>query len=386
MGSLAKAKRILIFAAYFLPSVGGYETNICELSKRLIQRGYQIDVITCNAENVPKSRKFLTYDKLDGIFVYRLPSWNILGGNYPIPKPSLTTFRILFRLLRNDYDLVNTQGRIFLTSFLGLIFAKLKRIHLVHTERGTRPAASRGVINLVRIINDYTMGRLIIRSACKTIGVSQDTCNFLKKMGAKEAILIHNGINTNIFKRKELSQPDIKVTITFVGRLVYGKGVQNLILAFPELTRKTRARLLIIGDGSYKPALERLAQSVDRGNILFLGQKKQREIAELLSITDIFVNPSYSEGLPTSVLEAGVAGLPIVATDVGGTKEIIEDGKSGFLIPPTNTKALKETICQLIKNKHLREELGNNIRQFVIKNFDWDEIADKWVKEVILAN
>ncbi|RLC64495.1 MAG: glycosyl transferase family 1, partial [Chloroflexi bacterium] len=188
------------------------------------------------------------------------------------------------------------------------------------------------------------------------------------------------------FKRKELSQPDIKVTITFVGRLVYGKGVQNLILAFPELTRKSRARLLIIGDGSYKPALERLAQSVDRGNILFLGQKKQREIAELLSITDIFVNPSYSEGLPTSVLEAGVAGLPIVATDVGGTKEIIEDGKSGFLIPPTNTKALKETICQLIKNKHLREELGNNIRQFVIKNFDWDEIADKWVKEVILAN
>ncbi|RLC59819.1 MAG: hypothetical protein DRI01_11005, partial [Chloroflexi bacterium] len=238
MGSLAKAKRILIFAAYFLPSVGGYETNICELSQRLIQRGYQIDVITCNAENVPKSQKFLTYDKLDGIFVYRLPSWNILGGNYPIPKPSLTTFRILFRLLRNDYDLVNTQGRIFLTSFLGLIFAKLKRIHLVHTERGTRPAASRGVINLVRIINDYTMGRLIIRSACKTIGVSQDTCNFLKKMGAKEAILIHNGINTNIFKRKELSQPDIKVTITFVGRLVYGKGVQNLILAFPELTRK----------------------------------------------------------------------------------------------------------------------------------------------------
>ena len=119
MGGKTKAKRILIFAAYFLPSVGGYETNIYELSGRLIRRGYQIDVITSNVENALNSQKLPTYDELDGISVYRLPSWNILRGNYPIPKPSFTTFRILSRLLRNDYDLINTQGRMFLTSLLG---------------------------------------------------------------------------------------------------------------------------------------------------------------------------------------------------------------------------------------------------------------------------
>jgi len=378
-------KRILIFAAYFPPSVGGYETNIYELSKRLIRKGYQIDIITCNAENAPKSRKLPTYDELDGIRIYRLPSWNILGGNYPVPKPGFTTFRILFCLLRNDYDLVNTQGRIFLTSFLGLIFAKIKRIRLVHTERGTKPAASKGFIDLVRIVNDYALGRLIARLAWKTIGVSQDTCNFLKKMGAEETILIHNGINTNIFGRKELGQHNTTVTITFVGRLVYGKGVQDLIFSFSEITKESKARLLIVGDGSYRPELEKLAQKTDKGNILFLGQKTRGEIAEILSTTDIFVNPSYSEGLPTSVLEAGAAGLSIVATDVGGTREIIEDGKSGFLIPPANTKALEETVCQLIKDKRLREDSGRNIRQSVKENFDWDEIADKWVKEVILV-
>lgn len=385
MASTAKAKRILIFAAYFLPSVGGYETNIYELSKRLLRRGYQIDIITCNAENAPKSRNLPTYDKLDGISLYRLPSWNILGGNYPIPKPSPTTFRILSHLLRNDYALVNTQGRIFLTSFLGLIFAMIKRIRLVHTERGTRPAASRGFIDLVRIINDHTLGRLIIRSAWKTIGVSQNTCDFLTKMGAREAILIHNGINTNIFERKKPSQPDTTVTITFVGRLVYGKGVQDLILAFPEIAREFKARLLIAGDGSYKPELEKLSQNVAKSNILFLGQKNRREIAKLLSTTDIFVNPSYSEGLPTSVLEAGAAGLPIVATDVGGTSEIIEDGKSGFLVPLGDIQILKEKLCQLIKDQQLREVFGRNAQQFVKKNFDWDEITDKWVKEITSA-
>jgi len=383
LASTAQAKRILIFAAYFLPSVGGYETNIYELSRRLIKRGYQIDVITSNTENTPNSPKLPTHDKLDGISVYRLPSWNILGGNYPIPKPNFTTFRILFRLLHNDYDLINTQGRIFLTSFLGLIFARIKRIRLVHTERGTKPAASRGFIELVRIVNDHTLGRLVIRSAWKTIGVSRNTCDFLKKIGAKETILIHNGINTDIFERKELSQPNATVTITFVGRLVYGKGVQDLIFSFPEITRESKARLLIIGDGSYRPEFERLAQKTDKGNILFLGQKTRKEIVDILHSSDIFVNPSYSEGLPTSVLEAGAAGLPIVATDVGGTSEIIEDGKSGFLIPPADTRALKGKVCQLVKDRQLREDFGRNIHQFVKKTFDWDEIAEKWIKEVI---
>ncbi len=378
----AKVNRILIFAAYFLPSVGGYETNIYELSRRLIERGFQIDIITCNAENTPKSKKLPTYDELDGISICRLPSWNILWGNYPIPKPSFTTLRILFRLLRNDYDLVNTQGRIFLTSFVGLIFAKLKRIHLVHTERGTKPAASRGFVELVRKTNDHTLGRLVVSLAWKTVGVSTDTCDFLKKMGAKKVILIHNGIDAEVFERRQVRQSTSIVTITFVGRLVHGKGVQDLIIAFPEINKESKARLLIIGDGSYRPELERLAQSIDKEKILFLGQKTQREIADILNNSDIFVNPSYSEGLPTSVLEAGAAGLPIVATDVGGTREIIEDGKSGFLVSPADTRALTEKVCQLIKDEQLREDFGRNIKQFVKQTFDWDEITEKWIREV----
>jgi len=202
-------------------------------------------------------------------------------------------------------------------------------------------------------------------------------------MGAEETILIHNGINTSLFARQGLEQHNILITITFVGRLVYGKGVQDLILSFSEIARESEARLLIVGDGSYRSELEKLAQKTGNGNILFLGQKTREEIAGILSTSDIFVNPSYSEGLPTSVLEAGAAGLPIVATDVGGTREIIEDGKSGFLFLPNDTRRLQEIMCWLIKDKKIREDTGRNIQQFVKNSFDWDEITDKWVAEVI---
>jgi len=113
-----------------------------------------------------------------------------------------------------------------------------------------------------------------------------------------------------------------------------------------------------------------------------LGQKEQGEVIKILNSSDIFVNPSHSEGLPTSVLEAGAAGLAIVATDVGGTKEIIDDGKTGFLVSPSDKEALKEKICQLIENKKLREDFGRNIHKFVKENFDWDEITEKWIKEI----
>lgn len=384
-----KMKRILIFAGYFLPSTGGYETNIYELSKRLARKGYKIDIITCNKENARESRELPIYEEYDDICIYRLPSWNFLDGNYPVPKPILTTFTILSELLRGKYDLINTQSRIFFMSFLGLIFAKVKIIPLLHTERGTRHSVvSSRIVDLISRTYDHTIGSLIVKSAWKNTGVSNAACDFLKHLGAKETIVIHNGIDTNVFRKKENNLReklgfDNTILITFVGRLIYAKGVQDVISIFPSIKEKfDNVKLLIIGDGSYRPELEKLAEKTDKGNILFLGQMTHEEIAEILNITDIFVNPSYSEGLPTSVLEAGAIGLPIIATDVGGTNEIIENYKTGFLIPDKDIKALEVKICELIENKDLRGKVGRNAHEFIKQNFNWDKIADEWIHEI----
>jgi len=377
-------KRILIFAAYFYPHVGGYEKIVYELSRRLVQRGYEIDILTCNTERA------LAYEELDGIHIYRLPSWNALNSLYPIPKPCPTSFKILLRLLRKNYDVINTQTRFFITSFLGLIFAKLKKTPLVHTEHGARHSiVPNKVIDLISRAYDHSIGALIMKSASRNIGVSEAACEFLKHLGATSIRLVHDGIDTTIFKKKEdtnyrqkLDISNDAIVITFVGRLIYAKGVQDLISAFSKIKDTApNAKLLIVGDGPYRAELENLAHQTDcHSSILFLGQRNQDEVIDVLSTTDIFVNPSYSEGLGISVMEAASVGLPIIATDVGGTREIITTDKTGILVKAREVGQLAEELCRLCANAELREKLGKNARILAERKFNWDKITGEYIK------
>lgn len=376
-------KRILIFAAYFLPSVGGYENNIYEISRRLVPRGYEIDIVTCNTERA------LTYEELDGIHIYRLPCWNALNSTYPIPKPCLTSLRILLKLLRKKYDIINTHTRFFLSSFLGLILAKVKRTPLVHREHGARHSVvSSKVIDLLSQAYDHTIGTLIVKSAKINIGVSEASCGFLEHLGARNRQLIYNGIDTSIFRkrgtnyRQKLGISNNTILITFVGRLIYAKGVQDLLQAFPRIKEVVPdTKLLIVGDGYYRAHLEKpAAQNGCSRDTLFLGQKSQDEVIDILSATDIFVSPSYSEGFSISVAEAASIGLPIVATDVGNNGEIIIDHETGMLIKPGDVDQLEIKLCELIVNAELRKRLGENSRIFVKRKFDWDKITEKHIK------
>ena len=103
-------------------------------------------------------------------------------------------------------------------------------------------------------------------------------------------------------------------------------------------------------------------------NILFLGERE--DIPELLSCMDIFVLPSLREGFPNTILEAMASSLPVVATDVGGVRELIIPSETGFIVPPANTSALYESLSKLIQDKDLRYKMGNagfeRVKQFSI--------------------
>jgi len=377
-------KRILIFAAYFYPHLGGYAKNIYELSRRLVENGYEIDVVTCNTEGAPVE------EEVDGICIHRLPAWNILGGTYPIPKPTVTTFKILYQLSRKRFGLINSQTRFFSTSLLGLIFAKLKRTPLVHSEHGARHSVlSNKLIESLNKAYDHTIGSLIIRSATRNIGISQAAGDFLRHLGAKNTIAIPNGIDTDVFRKVETDLTKSLglsggTVITFVGRLIYAKGVQDLISAFPMIKETVpNVKLLIVGDGPYRCQLEDLTAGTgcDK-DIKFLGQKTQDQIIEILSATDIFTHPSYSEGLGTSVMEAASIGLPIIATDVGGTREIIEHGETGLLIKAREPRQIAEAVSLLAGNKqaapeNLARKLGKSARLKIVNNYSWQDTVMK---------
>ena len=371
--------KILIFSPNFFPYKGGLENYVFNLAKGLIKLNFQVDILTFN------SLKIKEYEKISGINVFRIDCKNILGDTYAIPLLNKKTRNLLQKLSLKKYDFVNTHTRFFLSSLLGCWFAKKNNVPLIHTEHGnTFVKHNNKWVELCSWVYDQIFGRLIFHSAKKVIGISKPCCKFAIKMGAKKQKVhyIPNSINLEKFKkiktnlRSELGITKNQFIVTYVGRIIYAKGIHDLISAIKNVDGVT---LIIVGEGPYLKKLKQLAKKT-KVRVMFLGSKKQDKIVEILSISDLFVNPSYSEGLPTSVLEAGAVGVPIIATNVGGTKEIIEDGKEGFLIKPQNVKELRSKIIKLIQNQELREQFRKKIEKKVQKEFNFNKNLNTFKK------
>ena len=152
-----------------------------------------------------------------------------------------------------------------------------------------------------------------------------------------------------------------------IARLVPWKGIDRLIEIFPHLNSGTR--LIIVGDGPDISRLEDLvyALSVDK-RVIFTGRIPLNKISLYLKAADVFVLPSSYEGLPHTILEAMLVGTPVVATDIGGISELIEDGKDGLLFAPRDLSGLEESISKILKDKpaalHLVENAKGKARQF----------------------
>lgn len=358
--------RIVIFAGYYYPHTGGYIKNIHELAVRLIARGHSVTVITSKT-----NRDDIGHDELDGVAIIRLPAWNLLGGSFPALDP----LRLLHKLPQQS-DVVITQTRFFTTSLLGTIYAMVKGLPHIHVERGsTHSITGSRITNLIAMLVDHTLGSLIVRSACICIGVSQAASLFASHLGSKHTITIPNGIRPSCAIPASASPWR---TIGFIGRLVYAKGVQDLIRAFDTIGSKHKdAHLIIVGDGNYKDTLMHLSQQSRHGDrIVFYGDMEQRRALEVMARCDIIVNTSYSEGLPTSVLEAANMGKAIIATDVGGTREIITDRISGLLYSPGNTQQLIESLDSVLTDPVAAGKLGINAAEATQSKFSWEPIVD----------
>lgn len=360
-------KKILVVSNHFYPYVGGLEKFVLELSYSLANKGNKVDVLTFQY-------KILKHiEKKDNIRIIRLPCFEILGETYSIPKIFNYKYMALKReLLKEHYDVVFTNTRFFTSTFMGYKLAKKIKARLIHIEHGNKFVIHKNpLVTAAAWIYDQTWGRLVISNAEIVVGISKECVSFAKRLGAKKTVVIHNSIHTNQFK-KIITIKVKETTITYVGRLIYAKGIQHLI----EAVKDKETTIQIVGDGPYKKNLETLSKNLNV-KTHFLGRKDQKEIVEILSKTDIFINPSYSEGLPTSVLEAGAIGLPIIATDVGGTNEIIDNEINGLLIEPRSSVAIKNALA-ILEDKKIREQFSKNIKEKVLSNFDWNKATEEF--------
>ncbi|MFA5842603.1 MAG: glycosyltransferase family 4 protein [Candidatus Gracilibacteria bacterium] len=377
-----KPLKILIFAAFYHPFRGGYVESIHGLARALVQKGHSITIVTPFYKEAPAT------EFMDGVEIIRLPSWHILNRTYPLIIPNLRTFRILKKLWKRPFDIVSTQTRFFVTSFLGTFFALTRRLPLIHTERGAfHSIVPNRIINGISQCIDHTLGFIVVRCAKHNVGVSQAACDFLNHLHARKISRIPNGINLiPLLSKEEKNKLREKwgfkphdLILLFVGHLIYAKGLQDVFAILTDLiSLKPNLKLAVVADGPYRKFLEVLAQNLNiQKHIVFLGTLKAKEVMECLQMADVLVNPSHSEGLPRSVLEAAAAGLPIVASDVGGTREIILHGKTGFLFPSQDKNSMKSHLRKIFKDEQLALSLGQNARDH-IQSFNWPQIVQSY--------
>ena len=176
--------------------------------------------------------------------------------------------------------------------------------------------------------------------------------------------------------RHALALSDKDVVIVMVGRLVAEKGHPELI----EAMRRVKAALWIVGErlpsdhaDDISALLETIQHDPDLGpRVQLLGYRS--DIPDLLRAADIFVLPSHREGMPRSIIEAMLSGLPVVATDIRGCREEVVDGETGFLIPPRQPSALAHALQRLVEDPKLRIKLGDAGRMRALKLFDEDMV------------
>ncbi|MDH5570147.1 MAG: glycosyltransferase [Gammaproteobacteria bacterium] len=222
----------------------------------------------------------------------------------------------------------------------------------------------------------------------KIIAVSNQIKDYLINIGGmseSSIALIENGVDLNKFNciihdslLKLLHIKYNQIVIICVGRLVEIKAHDVLLKAFKIIIQSgLSSKLLVIGDGPEKIKSEKFVMDNDLiDNVIFLGQRD--DVPDLLSISDIFVLPSRSEGLSCSIIEAMAAKLPIVATDVGGNSELVQDGYNGYLVPVDDPIVLAEKIELLIENSEIRNRFSKNSNMLAQNKFSLRIMLDKY--------
>lgn len=182
--------------------------------------------------------------------------------------------------------------------------------------------------------------------------------------------IVHCGVDPAQFRPVRHSGPGRR--LLFVGRFTAEKGLRILLEAFAMLCRRyPNLELNLAGDGPERAAMEDRARSLGIENeVRFLGFQSQAQVRELLARTDVFALASFAEGVPVVLMEAMAAGVPVVATQIAGIPELVEDGDSGFLVPPGDAKSLADRIGQLLDDPALRNRLAQSAREIVETDFN----------------
>jgi glycosyltransferase involved in cell wall biosynthesis len=377
-------KRLLIVTHMFLPHVGGIERVVYEQGKRLLRRGFDVTVLTSRmrtAESyVVDGIKVRCYDSLNAAF----------GLGIPYPIPQVNSFKPFYECV-NQSDLVHVHGHPYLSSLYAAKLAKFTHKPVVLTQHNTFIEYAGWRWDHVEWLNDATIGKQVLQSADRIFTVSNATKRYVLSLGANptKTSVLHNDVDIDRFKpnkalrdekRRQLGIPINATVVLTVRRLVYKNGIDTLIeTAANALKQNPNLIFLVVGTGPDQTQIQ--TQTTQLGiltHFKLMGFVPDNELASFYNAADLFVLPSKSgEGLPLVSLEAMACGLPVIATDVGGIREIVPEAYGKF-VPPDSPETMTEAVLEFSHRSTIA--LKEDLRIIIEQNFSWEKNVERLVE------
>jgi glycosyltransferase involved in cell wall biosynthesis len=332
-----------------------------EVARRLAEQSNEVHVYTSSVGN------FNEVKYPDNLHVHVLRAYGVVWDMNPLAN-------VFTRLLREDFDIVHVHSYIFFMSNMAALARIFRDFRYVLHFHGGLNYSEAKMFYPWRVwakenIYDRLPGLFTVKMADEVLSVAKSDIPIIKKKFGVDADWIPNGVCTEKFS---YSESDSRI-VTYVGKLEKWKGAETLIDVFKIIHKELKdVEFIVAGDGSLAGRLRNTNLPVK-----LIGHVPHDKMPEIYHKSAVSVLPSYMEGLPTTCMESLACGVPVVATDVGDTKEVVIDGETGFLVKPGDTKTMAHKVIELLEDEDSRKNMGKEGRRHVEENFSYDAIIQK---------
>ncbi|MCD6402750.1 MAG: glycosyltransferase [Candidatus Aenigmarchaeota archaeon] len=378
--------KIAVFTDSYKPQINGVVTHIEETTRIFAKKGHEVVIFA------PGKSKSFVKTLNDGRKVFFTSSIPFTPyKEYRVSKPKIKRIYDFFK--KNDFDIIHIHSP-FTLGMIGILMGKIFNLPIVGTYHTLWPEffphLTKGKFkSVMRKVGEYPTKKFtqfVYSKLDVIIAPSNETKKFLESYELENIMVVPNGIvikrYQNVSSRaksviaKKYKIPKDKKILLYVGRISLEKKIDVLLDAYSYVERNEDSMLLIVGRGPILKNLKEYAKSKGIKTVKFLGYIPDDELPAIYNLADVFVSASDSETQGIVFLEAMAAGLPIVAVNKGGAKDVVKDRKNGFLAVPNDPIDFAIKMIKLLNNKDLYESFRKESLR-MCKKFDVEETSKK---------
>ncbi len=396
--------KILFLTQYCPPEVGAPQNRIFEFAKQLKKFGHEVTILTA-MPTYPRGEIFEEYrgkkivkETIDGIDIVRTGIYATKSKDFVKRLRNYLSFTwsSVFSGAKHieEQDVIITESPPLFLGWSGYVLSKMKKAKFVFNVSDLWPesAVKLGVLHNKAMIKASTwLEEFCYRKAAAVTGQTKGIVDNIVSRGfdKNKVHIITNGVDTEFFKKENKSEEfresigiEDKFAVVYAGIHGIAQGLEVLVDAAEIIKEEKEIQVVFIGEGPEKPMLMNRVKEKKLENVTFLPMQHKKDMPKIIASMDATVVPLkkldiFKGALPSKMFENLASEIPIVLAVEGEAENLINSAKAGIVVEPENSKEIAEAILRLYKDKELREKLGENGREYAIRNFSREAIARK---------